>query len=349
MEILTPRERFNLLVFDETPDRILIFPLITNHSAYISNYSIKDYYTKGEILAQAQINAYEIYQTDFLSVFSEVGIIAEALGSHFEHPQEDLPKLKKPLFFNLKDYCERKLNWEYDEGKGRFYLYFDAIKTLYKTLGDILPILAYIPAPFTTLALLFEPTEILKEVSFSNPEKKKVLKEVLSLITDFTIQFMKSVINYGALPIIVDPLASGSVISPKTYKTFALPYEEKLINYLHRYDLDVILHICGNTQVYLKELNCSTADLLSLDKVDLVLVKRILGNKFRLIGNFDTTEILLLSPEEIRRKVKNLVLKMKNNKKGYILATGCEVPFSTPKENLFAFIEEGKKWGRYEF
>lgn len=349
MEILTPRERFNLLVFDETPDRVLIFPLITNHSAYVSNYSIKDYYTKGEILAQAQINAYEIYQTDFLSVFSEVGIIAEALGSYFEYPREDLPKLKKPLFSNLKEYWERKLNSQYDEGKGRLYLYFDAIKILYKTLGDILPILAYIPAPFTTLALLFEPTEILKEVSFSNLEKKKILKEVLLLITDFTIQFMKSVINYGALPIVVDPLASGSVISPETYKNFALPYEERLINYLHRYDLDVILHICGNTQVYLKELKKSTADLLSLDRINLFSAKKFLGNKFRLIGNFDTTEILLLSPEEIRKKVKNLVLKMKNNKKGYILATGCEVPFSTPKENLITFIEEGKRWGRYKF
>ncbi len=349
MEILTSRERFNLLVFDETPDRVLIFPLITNHSAYVSNYSIKDYYTKGEVLAQSQINAYEIYQIDFLSVFSEVGIIAEALGSYFEYPQEDLPKLRKPLFSNLKDYWERKLNCHYDEGKGRLYLYFDAIKILYKTLGDILPILTYIPAPFTTLALLFEPTEILKEVSIPNLQKKRILKEVLLLITDFTIQFMKSIINYGALPIIVDPLASGSVISPKTYKNFALPYEEKLINYLHRYDLDVILHICGNTQVYLKELNKSTADLLSLDKINLIAGKKSLGNKFRLIGNFDTTEILLLSPEEIRKKVKKLVLKMKDNKKGYILATGCEVPFSTPKENLLAFIEEGKRWGRYKF
>lgn len=349
MEILTPRERFNLLVFDETPDRVLVFPLITNHSAYISNYSIKDYYTRGETLAQAQINAYEIYQTDFLSVFSEVGIIAESLGSYFEYPEEDLPKLKKPLFFNLKDYYERKLNYEYNEGKGRFHLYFDAIKILYKTLGDILPILAYVPAPFTTLALLFEPTEILKEVIFPNKEKRKILKELLLLITDFTIQFMKSIINYGALPIIVDPLASGSVISPETYKDFAFPYEEKLINYLHRYDLDVILHICGNTQIYLKELKKSTADLLSLDKINLISAKKDLGDKFRLIGNFDTTEILLLSPQEIKRKVKNLVLKMKDNKKGYILATGCEVPFSTPKENLFALIEEGKIFGKYNF
>jgi uroporphyrinogen-III decarboxylase len=31
------------------------------------------------------------------------------------------------------------------------------------------------------------------------------------------------------------------------------------------------------------------------------------------------------------------------------LATGCEVPFSTKKENLKAFIEEGKKWGKYRF
>jgi uroporphyrinogen decarboxylase len=204
-------------------------------------------------------------------------------------------------------------------------------------LGDFLPVLAYIPAPFTTLALLFEPKEILKDLT--KKENKKIIKEVLSLITDFTIHFIKGIINYCALPIIVDPLASGSVF----------PYEEKLINYLHRYDLDVILHICGNTQVYLKELKKSSADLLSVDKIDLFYAKKILGNKFRLIGNFDTTEILLADIKAIRQKVKKLVLKMKENKKGYILATGCEVPFSTKKENLKAFIEEGKKWGKYRF
>jgi len=347
MEILTPRERFSLLVFDEKPDRILIFPLITNHSAYVSNYPIKEYYTKGKILAHCQINAYEIYQTDFLSVFSDVGIIAEALGSEFEYPEDDLPKLKKPLFSCLKDFIKKSLNIEYDESKGRFSLYFEAVEILYASLGDILPVLAYIPAPFTTLALLFEPNEILKDLT--KKENKKIIKEVLSLITDFTIQFIKGIINYGALPIIVDPLASGSVVSPKIYKNFAFPYEEKLINYLHRYDLDVILHICGNTQIYLKELKKSSADLLSLDKIDLFYAKKILGNKFRLIGNFDTTEILISSPETIRQKVKNLVLKMKNNKKGYILATGCEVPFLTPKENLKTFIEEGKNFGRYLF
>uniref|UniRef100_A0A7V6CMN9 Uroporphyrinogen decarboxylase (URO-D) domain-containing protein n=1 Tax=candidate division WOR-3 bacterium TaxID=2052148 RepID=A0A7V6CMN9_UNCW3 len=347
MEILTPRERFSLLVFDEKPDRIPIFPLITNHSAYVSNYPIKEYYTKGKILAHCQINAYEIYQTDFLSVFSDVGLIAEALGSEFEYPEDDLPKLKKPLFNCLKDFMKKGLKIEYKEDKGRFPLYFSAIEILYNSLGDFLPVLAYIPAPFTTLALLFEPKEILKDLT--KKENKKIIKEVLSLITDFTIQFIKGIINYCALPIIVDPLASGSVVSPKIYKNFAFPYEEKLINYLHRYDLDVILHICGNTQVYLKELKKSSADLLSLDKIDLFYAKKILGNKFRLIGNFDTTEILLADIKEIRQKVKKLVLKMKENKKGYILATGCEVPFSTKKENLKAFIEEGKKWGKYRF
>ena len=162
-----------------------------------------------------------------------------------------------------------------------------------------------------------------------------------------TIEFCYEIIDAGGLPIIVDPLASSSVISPKTYKEFALPYEQALIKFLHRYDFDVILHICGDTTPILDLLPETGADLVSLDRVDLSLTLEKLSKKLRIIGNFETAKMVFGSPELITQDVKRMVQKGTTAQKGYIASTGCEVPIRSPVENVKTFIRAAKEAGRY--
>jgi uroporphyrinogen decarboxylase len=67
----------------------------------------------------------------------------------------------------------------------------------------------------------------------------------------------------------------------------------------------------------------------------------------RIIGNFPPTDLLLFHPDEIRVKVQEMVRIGKRVEKGYVAATGCEVPIKTPKENLMAFVESAKEAGWY--
>lgn len=339
-DILTPRERFGMLVIDEKPDRCPVIPLITSHAAVVSGMKLRRYYTNGEKMARAQIMAYELYQHDALSIFSEVGIIAEAMGSEFYYPENDLPILKRPTLQNgLND----KIVIPDPRKSGRLPVYLEAIKYAYKSIGDIIPILAYIPAPFTTGMHLLPADKFLID-TLKNPEE---IKKILDMVLEITRKFCFEVINAGALPIIVDPLASGSVISPAIYKEIALFYEQKLIDYLHRFDFDVILHICGDTTQILDNLLLSNADLVSLDRVNMLKALEKLSNKMRLIGNFDTSSILFSTPEEIYKSTRIMVEQLKSARKGYIVSTGCEVPIKAPKENVSAFIKAGKEAGWY--
>lgn len=351
---LTPRERFGLLVIDEKPDRCNIIPLITSHSARVRGVKLKDYYTNGEIMARAQIAAYEEYGHDAISIFSEVGIIAEAMGSEFSYPDEDLPVLKKPLlisdnvgqtfrFANSKSKAEALpydlLTIPDPKKDGRLPVYLEAIEYAYSSLGDKVPILAYVPAPFTSAMMLSDLNKFLIQIIKQSEYIKKVLKKS----AEAAIEFCYHIIDAGGLPILVDPLASSSVISPKTFKEFALPYERMVIDFLHRYDLDVILHICGNTTPILDLLPETNADLISLDKVDLTTAIEKLGDKMRIIGNYDTSKLLFSTPEDIGKEVKNMVKLGMNAKKGYIASTGCEVPTNAPQENVKAFIKAAKE------
>ncbi|MCX7995660.1 MAG: uroporphyrinogen decarboxylase family protein [candidate division WOR-3 bacterium] len=339
-DILTPRERFGMLVIDEKPDRCPVIPLITSHAATVAGIKLKRYYTNGERMAKAQITAFEIYQHDAISIFSEVGLIAEAMGSEFNYPDDDLPVLKKPALLNgLHD----KIIIPNPRKSKRLPVYLEAIKYAYRSVGDIVPILAYIPAPFTTGMHLLPPEKFLIE-TLKRPDGIKI---ILDTILDVTKEFCFEVINAGALPIIVDPLASGSVISPAIYKDVAMIYEQKLIDYLHRFDFDVILHICGDTSPLLEYFLQTSADLISLDRVNMLKALDKLSHKIRLIGNFDTTTLLLSNPEEIHKTAGMMVEQLKFARKGYIVSTGCEVPIKTPRENVMAFIKAGKEKGWY--
>ena len=339
-DILTPRERFNLLVIDEKPDRCVILPLVTSHSASVHGISLKEYYTDGVALARSQIAAIEEYGHDAISVFTEVGIIAEAMGSEFVYPEDDLPVLTVPALTRMDP---EHLKIPDPQRDGRLSVYLDAIRYAYKALADRYPILAYIPAPFTTAMMLSETSVFLSD-TIRRPDR---VRGIMETCLTATIRFVRAIINAGGLPLIVDPLASASVISPRAYRQFALPLEQALITYLHRFDFDVILHICGDTEPILDLLPETGADLISLDEVKLIDAMGRLSKRMRIIGNYDTTAIFSETPDVISHKVKEMVKLGMTAEKGYVAATGCEVPIRTPKENVKAFIAAAKEVGWY--
>lgn len=339
-DLLTPRERFSLLVIDEPQDRFPVFPLVTSHAARVAGITVREYVTSGRAMARAQLAAQEQYGHDFISLFSEVGIIAEALGSEFTYPEDDLPMLSRPRWSSLPDVSDLSDGSDVSD-RGRLRVYLDAIGSAYEARGDRVPVLAYIPAPFTTAQHLVETESFLLGLLL---EPGKV-RRLLDYATHAVIAFSRACINAGALPVLVDPLASGSVVSAGHYRDFCLPYEKKVIDYWHRYDLDVILHICGDTSGIIELMPDTGADLLSIDRIDLKQAVSKVGSRVRIIGNFDTTEIWLASADSIAERVEQMVAEARDCPMGFVAATGCEVPLAAPPENIMSFVQTAKSAG----
>jgi len=337
-EMLTPRERFGLLVINEPQDRVPVFPLVTAHAARVAGISVRDYYTDGAAMARSQLVAQETYGIDFISFFSEVGLVAEALGSQFDYPEDDLPLLTRPKWPGLVELDDALVDPLKD---GRLRVYLDAVTYAYEARGDTVPILAYVPAPFTTAQQLVDQEAFLLGL-LTEPER---VKELLTYATRSIIRFCRAIIGAGGLPILVDPLASGSVISAEHYSEFALPSEAEVIRYLHRYDLDVVLHVCGDTRATIGMMPDTGADLLSIDRIEVADAIAGAGDRCRIIGNYDTSAILLSDSAAIERAVTELVTVGRNCPKGFVAATGCEVPVETPTENVRAFVRAAKQAG----
>jgi uroporphyrinogen decarboxylase len=91
----------------------------------------------------------------------------------------------------------------------------------------------------------------------------------------------------------------------------------------------------------------SVADILSIDNIDLMEAKELVGDKVCLMGNASPADgMLKRNLEIITVMIKECVIKASDNPKGFVLATGCEVSIKTPHENMVAFLEAGRRYAR---
>ena len=334
---MNPRERWSLLLIDEFPDRPPVFPLVTSHAANVYGCNLVEYCTDGKILAEAQLAAQRQYGHDGLSVFTDVGIIAEAMGSRYRMREFDVPIIEEPVIPQSEQLDELRLPNPVSDG--RLPVYLEAIERLYNAIGDELPVFAYIPCPFTTAAGLRGTEELLID-TITAPE---TTHKLLELSLRAAIRLCDECIFCGALPILVDPLASGSVISRNTFNQFAKPYQKRLIEYLHRYDLDITLHICGDTINIVDLIPETGADLFSFDKLNISIPLERIGDKVRLVGNLAPYGLLSSSEMNIENESEKIIERGLVNPKGFVFSTGCEVPIKCDREKLQRMIDVGRK------
>ena len=122
------------------------------------------------------------------------------------------------------------------------------------------------------------------------------------MCAEVAIAFAKAQIAAGA-DIIGLGDAIASQMSPKSYRQFALPYEQRIFAAVHEMGALGRLHICGNTSRILTDMAQSGADIIDVDwMVDMGQAATIFGNRAAVCGNQDPVAVMLNgTPEEVRR------------------------------------------------
>lgn len=93
----------------------------------------------------------------------------------------------------------------------------------------------------------------------------------------------------------------------------------------------------------------SGVNLLSLDNlVDLEAAKQKVGRRICLAGNVAPMGVMTEgSLEDVDQAVKGCFRKACDGPCGFILATGCDIPYVGSLENLDQFMASGRKYGRW--
>ena len=76
--------------------------------------------------------------------------------------------------------------------------------------------------------------------------------------------------------------------------------------------------------------------------------KNQIGDKVPILGNVDPVDVMNLgSPEDVKNAVKDCLKKGYDSEKGYILASGCDLSGDIPLENVDAFMEAAREYGKW--
>lgn len=336
-------ERVMCYLKGEKPKRVACFPLILNHAARVYGVSVGQYNRDGKTMGKSHVAAFRRYGNDLILIFSTTSTLAESMGTKMAFFDEDAPQIAESFIKQHSDISKLRVP---DFSKdGRLPVYMEATEIAAKEVGSEVCVSTVFGGPFTTAAALY-PVELLTRELIKNP---KWVHELLEICTQAGIKFIDEILARGALPIIVEPIGSASLVSPNHFRTFVTPYLKRLSDHVHKVGggMPAVLHICGKTTPNWKPMLESEFDIWSLDAVDLGQAKAAAGHRVALVGNVVPANLLKNTPEEIDAEARVICEKM-GDKAGFILGSGCEVPINTPPENVDALINAARKYGRYD-
>lgn len=312
-------------------DRIPNHSIIMGFGARYIGATYCEFVTDYKVLSEVAIRCYEDFDLDILSAISDPMREAEGFGSEVVFPENGVPYAPSPFIKGIEDIKKLK---PYDPGtQKRTHDRIMAVATLADYGKKECPVQGWVEGAFAEACDLRDINNMMMDII----EEPEAAKDLLEITTEQAIAFALAQIEAGA-DIIGIGDAAASLIGPKMYEEFALPYEIRLVEAIHKAGGLAKLHICGNVNPLLELLVETGADIIDCDwMVDFKKANEIFGSKSSGCGNFNPVSILL---EGDTQTVKDAVLKaVSESTDNTIIAAGCEVPIDTPIENLKAVSE----------
>jgi MtaA/CmuA family methyltransferase len=256
---------------------------------------------------------------------------AAGFGAPVAFPENGVPYLPEVFIKDLKDIS--RLRPAAPESAVRMYDRIQAVDLLKKEGGSDYPVMGWIEGALAEACDLRGMGNIMVDLM----DEPEAVRELLEICTEQAILFAKSQIKAGA-DIIGIGDAAASLVGPALYEEFALPFEQRIIEAIHKEGAFARLHICGNTKSILEKVTHTGADIVDVDwMVDFKEAVQQFGGGIAACGNFDPVDILLQgNPEKVENAVKGCLAVSRSNT--FIMA-GCEVPIETPADNLKAVAQ----------
>lgn len=338
---MTPKERVNAFLQGKPLDRIPAAPVLLNGVSRVVGYTVKEMVTDAEKLAHAHVAAYRKYHSDFICILTATASMAEAMGTQLTYPEDNAPYIQTPVLQSRDDL--NRLKPVDVHADGRLPIYLEATERCIAEVGDEVFTATLFAGSFTTAASLMGTASFVKGLH-KDPE---FAHQLLRYATDQNKVWIDAIVSAGGVPFNCEPIATGSILGSEMFKTFVVPYLTELQDHVKSHGLPALSHICGRIDSVLEPFVDSGPSLISVDIADMGYVSRTFGSRVALMGNVKPAETMLLgTPETVDLEVKEIIAQAGDTPAGFVLGTGCEVPLDTPPENLLAFMDAARKYGR---
>jgi len=307
---------------------------LPEYQAVRAKHSFLEICKTPDLAAEVSIQPFRILGVDAIIVFSDILIVAEAMGMPLDVPDSG-PILANPI----RNADDVKNLHDFDPGRETRFA-GDAIRAICRAVGPDVPVIGFAAAPWTLACYMIEgqtrgDISTAKRMLAAQPQ---LIRTLLERIARATIGYLKSQISAGAAVVQLFDTWAGE-LTEREYEEFELPATQLILDELRSTGVPRILFAKGSSR-HLAALARTGADVLSVDwRTDLADARRALGTKIALQGNVDPS-ILLISTDAARWAAQTAIEK--TNGLGHILNLGHGIQTETPVENAKAFVEAGQ-------
>ena len=294
-------------------------------------------------MARAFIEAVEEYEYDSIMIDVDTVTLAGAAGVPIAFPEDQPAQVSGARLNNLEEV--RGLEPVNICDYRGVQVWLEATAILKKHFDDDILIRGNCDqSPFTLASLIrgLEPWML----DLANPDRHELVHQLLEYATTITLQFIRLMADTGAhMTSNGDSVAGPELISPSMFRSFALPYEKRIVDCAHELGLPYILHICGNTNAILDDMLASGSDGLELDyRTDASLARERMNDRAVFVGNIDPSGVLALGTRDLVEEKTRKLLTVFADTPRFVLNAGCAIPPITPSENLKAMIHTARSF-----
>ena len=321
---------------DRVPTTVLIGP----YCSRLTQYSVREILTDARKSAAAHLAFHDRFKPDSLIVYNDIYLEAEAIGCELEFPENGISHPKTLLLDNKSVLARLKVP---DPKKdGRIPYFIEVCERVSTHVRKAAALGLGHSGPWN-IAMHLRGTESLLLDTFSDPA---FVHELMKFSTEVVRTMGDALIEAGFSPSLGEASASCSLISPQIYHEFIKPYHKELCSYFRSKKRFMSLHICGKIDPIMEDILETGIYLLSLDAgSSLQKLTQLAGRKLVIMGNVPTTHFSSGTRKEMEASIRQCI-ETAAAESGYILASGCEIPFDSTEDRIEHFFEYSRQYGR---
>lgn len=318
---------FQTLKYEET-SRVPWIPYVGVHGAFLINKESDEYLQSAELIYQGFSKARELYNPDALPIVFDLQVEAEAIGCKLRWAKDNPPAVVGHILdeVSLKDL---KIPTEKD---GRIPIIMEATEKIMAKYNDDIGVLGLICGPFT-LGLHLMGSKMISKLIKSPQEVLDVMEYCSEVCKEMARMYLEKGVKIIS---IVDPMTSQ--ISPPFFDKFASPFYKQTVDLVKSYGGYSLIFVCGNsTRITANLLDVEGSSGLAVDEqLDMKFVAEEARKRGKVFaGNLPLTAGLLFGEVEDNVAFAERCIEICKGP-GFILATGCDMPYSSDPENVKA-------------
>lgn len=319
-------ERYRNRLAGQPVDRIPNFNIFMQRAAHHIGAPLAQYYQDYRVLVEANLAVLNDFHVDIVQAISDPYREAADCGLEVEFPDDGLPVNHQPLIIEPEDVA--RMQRPEPTTSRRMSDRLAAIRSFREQVRGEVPIMGWVEGALAEVCNLHSMSLTMIDLV----KRPEWMTDLLERCVEVGIAFARAQIEAGA-DIIGLGDAVCSQISPKMYRQFALPYEQRIFAAVRELGAVGRLHICGNTTRLLPDMARSGAHIIDVDwMVDFAAAAQACGETVAPCGNFDPVTIMLQgTPAAVREAVRTCATL---GGARHFSGAGCEIPDGTSAANL---------------